>query len=202
MSLPEEYSHDIPRESLPGKATKVLLQKGDMLYLPRGTIHEALSQSQFSTHVTISVYQHCNMKKLLTNLILRLLDSAFHKNINLREGLPIWMSDKFGSYVGLKEKYLNSNQNSNDKNESNHDSKSIENQSINFQHSEIRKKMVENLKSLVQSLVEEISIEILDETADEITGDFVMHRLPPPDAGADDDDSNSDNNLTHMMIIA
>ena len=202
MSLPEEYSHDISRESLPGKGTKVLLQKGDMLYLPRGTIHEAVSQSQFSTHVTISVYQHYNMKKLLTNLIPRLLDSAFHKNINLREGLPIWMSDKFGSYVGLKEKYLNSNQNSNDKNESNHDSKSIENQSINFQHSEIRKKMVENLKSLVQSLVEEISIEILDETADEITGDFVMHRLPPPDAGADDDDddSNIDNNLTHMNM--
>ena len=80
-----------------------------MLYLPRGTIHEAVSQSQFSTHVTISVYQHYNMKKLLTNLILRLLDSAFQKNFDLREGLPIWMSDKFGSYMGLKEKYLNSN---------------------------------------------------------------------------------------------
>ena len=109
MSLPEEYSHDIPRESLPGKGTKVLLQKGDMLYLPRGTIHEAVSQSQFSTHVTISVYQNYNMKKLSTNFIPRLLDSAFRKNIILRAGLPIWMSDKFGTYMGLKEKYLNSN---------------------------------------------------------------------------------------------
>ena len=125
MSLPEEYSHDIPRESLPGKATKVHLQKGDMLYLPRGTIHEALSQSQFSTHVTISVYQHYNMKKLLIHLVPRLLDSAFHKNIDLREGLPIWMSDKFGSYVGLQESYFSLNQNNNEQNGSNDDSRSI-----------------------------------------------------------------------------
>ena len=200
MSLPEEYSHDIPRESLPGKATKVLLQKGDMLYLPRGTIHEALSQSQFSTHVTISVYQHYNMKKLLIHLVPRLLDSAFHKNIDLREGLPIWMSDKFGSYVGLQESYFSQNQNNNEQNESNDDSRSIEIQTKKktvLQHSETRKRMVETLKSLVQSLVDEISIELLDETADEITGDFVMHRLPPPSA---DNNNNNNNNYDNKRI--
>ena len=34
-----------------------LLRPGDVLYMPRGTIHEAIAQDEFSTHVTISIYQ-------------------------------------------------------------------------------------------------------------------------------------------------
>ena len=55
--LPETYSHDLPRASLPGPPTAVTLRPGDVLYMPRGTIHEATAQHVFSTHVTLSVYQ-------------------------------------------------------------------------------------------------------------------------------------------------
>ena len=55
--LPETYSHDLPRASLPGPPTTVTLRAGDVLYMPRGTIHEAAAQQAFSTHVTLSVYQ-------------------------------------------------------------------------------------------------------------------------------------------------
>lgn len=30
-------------------------------------------------------------------------------------------------------------------------------------------------------IIDQVSLALLDETADELSGDFVMHRLPPPD---------------------
>ena len=79
-----------------------------------------------------------------------------------------------------------------------------------FKNTEYREKIVEKLKSLVQSLSDEITIELLDETADEITGDFVMHRLPPPckyddtdiDNENDNDNDNSDisNDNTNVSV--
>lgn len=39
---------------------EVLLEEGDVLYLPRGYIHQACTQdSNHSLHITVSVYQ-CN----------------------------------------------------------------------------------------------------------------------------------------------
>jgi hypothetical protein len=36
---------------------QVLLQAGDVLYLPRGTVHQAQAQDGESSHLTISTYQ-------------------------------------------------------------------------------------------------------------------------------------------------
>ena len=138
------------------------MKKGDMLYLPRGTIHEALAESHFSTHVTISVYQMYNMKKLVTNLAPRLLNSAFTENYELRKGLPLWMSTELGSFVGISESHRNN-------------------------HGDIspklpwRESIVEEVKKIVDTLSNHVRLSLLDEVADEMTGDFVMHRLPPPD---------------------
>jgi lysine-specific demethylase/histidyl-hydroxylase NO66 len=42
-----------------------LLQVGDVLYLPRGTIHQAVAQSEDSGHLTISTYQRWSAADLL-----------------------------------------------------------------------------------------------------------------------------------------
>jgi Cupin superfamily protein len=177
MSLPEHHSSDIPRSSLPGPGTEVLMKPGDMLYLPRGTIHEALAQSKFSTHITISVYQHYNVKKLLSNVIPRLLESAFTKNHELRKGLPVRMSDKLGSLVGLEVS----------REEEKKSVCSASDASWIEDRSAWRNALVVQIKDLVQSLSSEVCLALIDEAADEINGDFVMNRLPPPDmAGIDD----------------
>jgi Cupin superfamily protein len=184
MSLPEHHSSDIPRHSLPGPGTEVLMKAGDMLYLPRGTIHEALAQSKFSTHITISVYQHYNMKKLLSNVVPRLIESAFTKNYEMRKGLPVWLSDKLGSLVGLEvsrdeEKKATCASNDTDRAKD---------------RSAWRNALVLQIKDLVQSLSSEVCLALIDEAADEITGDFVMNRLPPPDIPAKDDFEDSHDN--------
>ena len=157
-----------------------------MLYLPRGTIHEALAQSSFSTHITISVYQQYNMKKLLLHLTPKLLDSAFAKNYDLRKGLPLHLSNKLGSYVGLQESYNESHVMNND---SKGDAIQPSTQLLYHRNerNQWRKGLVDDVKQLMQSLCDEVCLKLLDETADDISGDFVMHRLPPPDLPSVDD---------------
>jgi len=40
------------------------LQVGDVLYLPRGTVHQARAQTQASSHVTLSTYQRWTYGRL------------------------------------------------------------------------------------------------------------------------------------------
>jgi hypothetical protein len=131
---------------LPGKGTPVLLSPGDILYMPRGTIHEAVAQNEFSTHVTISVYQHYNKKKLLSLLIPKLLESAFQKNIEFRKGLPLRMNEKLGSFVSVEENYLNIAKLGEE----------AQSENSNFEHSSWRKNLVLEVKSLVTFLSSEV----------------------------------------------
>ena len=89
-----------------------MLYTGDILYMPRGTIHEAITQDLFSTHITISLYQKYHYKLLLQNLLPNLLERAFNDSgtgtensaktrnfLSFRSGLPINLSNIYGSYV-------------------------------------------------------------------------------------------------------
>ena len=42
-----------------------LAQEGDVLYMPRGTVHQAVAQEQDSVHLTISTYQRWTHGELL-----------------------------------------------------------------------------------------------------------------------------------------
>jgi lysine-specific demethylase/histidyl-hydroxylase NO66 len=59
-SLPREHSGDLLHSEIGSPVMEVLLQPGDLLYFPRGWIHEACTQEdEASTHLTISTYQAC-----------------------------------------------------------------------------------------------------------------------------------------------
>ena len=154
LSLPETYSADIPRQELPDNHAEVLLQCGDVLYLPRGTIHEAVSQEGFSTHVTISVYQHYNYRRLLSQVLEKTLDACFQTNLELRKGLPTRLSHALGSFIGA----IDANDN--------------------------RRKQREDILSTIQNLaakvVSTIDLDLVDSAVDEMVGDFSANRLPPP----------------------
>ena len=75
------------------------MHPGDLLYLPRGVIHEAVAMDSFSTHITISVFQKHNFKALLSSLVPKVLEATFSEDIELRRGLPIGLNSTFGSFV-------------------------------------------------------------------------------------------------------
>lgn len=69
QELPPASSSDIPRGALPPPALEVTLHPGDVLYLPRGHVHEAHALEAGSSHVTISSYQQWSWKDLLDRVI-------------------------------------------------------------------------------------------------------------------------------------
>lgn len=80
--------------------------QGDMLYFPRGVIHEAAATEQFSTHVTISTYQryaHVDFLQASLPLFLeKCAEDDEHASVEglgqkLRAGLPLRSVYNFGA---------------------------------------------------------------------------------------------------------
>jgi hypothetical protein len=124
------------------------------------------------------------MQKLLSLLMPRLLLSAFKKNIELRKGLPLRMSERLGSFASLEESYDEKKDNCKEPSELSDSSNPNPNPETNansessvFQLTLWRDQLKGHVKALVSTLAAEVSLCLLDEAADEITGDFVQHRL-------------------------
>lgn len=100
-SLPNAYSRDFSLEECEKNMTlrlDVVLEPGDVLYLPRGTVHygEALEETakdskrtpSFSHHLTVSTYQKHTFGDVIAELLPTLLKKAVEKDVRFRYGLP------------------------------------------------------------------------------------------------------------------
>ena len=169
-SLPEVYAKNLPQERLRGKV-QVLLREGDVLYLPRGAIHEALAEAEFSTHVTISIYQNHSHKTLLKVMLPALCDELFSREERFRRGLPVRMQETFGTFVALQQQQQQQQQPCDGK----YSTKDKE---------EAREAMLNKMRRFAASLADLVTFETLDAAADDVAADFVENRLPPPDCSA------------------
>ncbi|XP_068158294.1 bifunctional lysine-specific demethylase and histidyl-hydroxylase NO66 [Drosophila tropicalis] len=67
-----------------------VLKPGDVLYFPRGTVHQAITEKKHhSLHITLSVYQQQAYANLLEKLMPMVLQSAIKHSVSLRRGLPL-----------------------------------------------------------------------------------------------------------------
>ncbi|KAH8420460.1 hypothetical protein KR009_010607, partial [Drosophila setifemur] len=74
-----------------------VLEAGDVLYFPRGTVHQALTEnSQHSLHITLSVYQQQSYANLLEQLMPMVLKKAAKENHSVRKGLPLTTFQELG----------------------------------------------------------------------------------------------------------
>eukprot|EP00879_Flechtneria_rotunda_P000471 GHRR01000573.1.p1 GENE.GHRR01000573.1~~GHRR01000573.1.p1 ORF type:complete len:692 (+),score=292.63 GHRR01000573.1:55-2076(+) len=68
--LPNQPSGDLDQEGLADPVLEVELGVGDVMYLPRGAVHQAIaSGSSDSSHLTISTYQRSSYADLATHLL-------------------------------------------------------------------------------------------------------------------------------------
>jgi len=74
----------IARELLDAPSREVLLNAGDLLYIPRGYVHEALTADTSSIHVTIGVRSY-----KWSDLLAELLALETRRNVELRSALPV-----------------------------------------------------------------------------------------------------------------
>ncbi|KAL6771986.1 hypothetical protein ACKKBG_A28535 [Auxenochlorella protothecoides x Auxenochlorella symbiontica] len=83
--LPLHNRADFDRASLPAPCMEVVLGPGDLLILPRGTIHEGRSlPDTHSLHITLSANQGCSWAALLQAALPGALQEAAQRTLALR----------------------------------------------------------------------------------------------------------------------
>ncbi|KAK9842626.1 hypothetical protein WJX84_011921 [Apatococcus fuscideae] len=91
-NLPPTSSRDFKTDEIGAPIMEVTLEVGDVLYMPRGTVHQAQTQSGNSTHLTVSTYQawsNGHMAKCFLEQALAAVDcTPYPMPLALRQGLP------------------------------------------------------------------------------------------------------------------
>lgn len=95
--LPRVSSKNFDQAEIGEPIMEVTLEAGDMLYFPRGYIHQGITiDGEHSLHITVSMYQKHSWADLFEKMIPAALHLAVNENLELRRGLPFDIYDNFG----------------------------------------------------------------------------------------------------------
>lgn len=88
--LSADYSL-VPEDIIGTPTHDIILKPGDLLYFPRGTIHQANTPpgEDHSTHLTLSTYQRMSWGDLLLDTLPGLVGESSRAHVNLRCGMPL-----------------------------------------------------------------------------------------------------------------
>ncbi|XP_050085991.1 bifunctional lysine-specific demethylase and histidyl-hydroxylase NO66 [Anopheles aquasalis] len=90
-------SENIAEHELGSPIVDVVLEAGDLLYFPRGCIHQAATvPGAHSLHVTLSVYQRNSWADLFEQMLPIALATAAEEDQQFRAGLPFDLHQHFG----------------------------------------------------------------------------------------------------------
>ncbi|CAL9685076.1 unnamed protein product [Knipowitschia caucasica] len=88
VPLASDYSL-VPQDQLGTPSHDLVLKEGDLLYFPRGTIHQANTlPGEHSTHLTLSTYQKMSWSDLLLDVLPGFLGESSRTDVLLRRGMP------------------------------------------------------------------------------------------------------------------
>ncbi|XP_023323397.1 ribosomal oxygenase 1 isoform X2 [Eurytemora carolleeae] len=87
--LPRYSSKNLNQEDLKEPILEVEMEPGDLIYMPRGTIHQGhCLEGEHSLHITLSAYQLNSWTDLLEKLLPAALAVASQEDVEFRQGLP------------------------------------------------------------------------------------------------------------------
>lgn len=148
-TLPRFSSGNFKPEEIGKPILEVDLDEGDLLYFPRGFIHQARSHTdKHSLHVTVSTGQQNTIGNFLEVLVPEAVAAAINGNVDLRRSLP----RDYLQYMGVMHSDLAD------------DSR--------------RKEFSEQIKNALKLVLGE-SMGMLDAAADQMAKNFLVDRLPP-----------------------
>ncbi|TSK16180.1 Ribosomal oxygenase 2 [Bagarius yarrelli] len=89
VSLAREYGTE-PEERIGKPTHDITLKAGDLLYFPRGTIHQADTPAgvEHSTHLSLSTYQIMSWGDFVLDVFPGLMLDSMRNDLSLRQGLP------------------------------------------------------------------------------------------------------------------
>jgi hypothetical protein len=147
-----------PGHNAQAAAVDLFLQVGDVLYLPRGTIHQAVACEDGSSHLTISTYQRWSLGDLAQHIIQVSADGQHNAEgaswpLALRKGLPIGFLHKCGLLADVGAG------------------------STNQHNVNVAKAVASGLRALADQL-EAMPQQLISMAADSVAADFIKSRLP------------------------
>ncbi|XP_028923232.1 ribosomal oxygenase 1 [Ornithorhynchus anatinus] len=98
--LPRRPGPDLAPGALGRPLLQVVLRPGDLLYFPRGFVHQAdcpAATGQHSLHLTLSAFQRNSWGDLLEPLLPAALEAALEEDADFRRGLPRDYLDYMGA---------------------------------------------------------------------------------------------------------
>ncbi|XP_070164345.1 ribosomal oxygenase 1 isoform X2 [Polyergus mexicanus] len=96
--LPRCSSKNFDQSEIGEPILDTIVSAGDLLYLPRGTVHQGTTiDDTHSLHVTLSMYQRNSWCDLLEKLLPQALKRAAETDSRFREGLPL----EYLKYTGI-----------------------------------------------------------------------------------------------------
>ncbi|KAL2095416.1 hypothetical protein ACEWY4_010135 [Coilia grayii] len=89
VPLAREYSLE-PEDKIGSPTHDIILKAGDLLYFPRGTIHQADTPAEVdhSTHLTLSTYQNMSWADYLLDIFPGFLFDSLKCDVSMRAGMP------------------------------------------------------------------------------------------------------------------
>lgn len=189
-TLPRISSHDFSTADLEPPVLDIILEPGDVLYMPRGWIHQANTNStQPSLHLTVSAYQQWTWTDLLEILLPDALEAASMQTVALRKGLP----PRFLDYMGimhdnrqvpdaLKIAMENLNTQKNGGNDDGEVENEVDDDDYDGGAERERKRLQEEFRKFAKSkiwCVAKEAIELVDAACDQMGKRFLSDRLPP-----------------------
>ena len=89
-TLPRESSANLSQEEVGDPIIDTVLEAGDLLYFPRGYIHQGNAlEDEHSLHITVSMYQKTSWIDLFEKVMPQALQVAAKEDIEFRKGLPL-----------------------------------------------------------------------------------------------------------------
>lgn len=148
-TLPRVSSPNYSQDEIGEAIMDVVLEPGDMLYFPRGFIHQANTVPGYhSLHITLSTYQKNSWADLMESCMKTALSNAISSDVEFRRGVPL----NFSQHLGAVHAYSGE------------------------EASADRKKMMSKVRSLYAKLGEFLAV---DEAADELVKKFQHDAMPP-----------------------
>jgi lysine-specific demethylase/histidyl-hydroxylase NO66 len=100
VECPRSHSGDLQYTDIGKPFMEIVLEPGDLLYFPRGLIHEACTQAtEASTHLTVSTYQKTAWVDFMTAALQKACERAANADVDFRRGLPLQYLHFMGSGV-------------------------------------------------------------------------------------------------------
>lgn len=163
VELSRDYTQDLMQDSIGEPLFEATLEPGDMLYFPRGTIHQAKTTSDgHSTHISISTYQQHTWGDFMDHAVRLAIENAMEDDVSFRKGLPL----NYLKYLGTEKnmsKYIDDGENN-------------KKETVTNETDEQVKKFKDTIKEYLSKLVDHIDV---NTAADAMSSDFMASRLPP-----------------------